>query len=93
MDAYVDRDKYDEYKGRTCIRRRDMDAYVDRDKYDEYKGRTCIRRRDMDAYVDRYTYDGYDITRQLRSIILRINIVLRTFSKCSIDVKLHLFQS
>ena len=37
--------------------------------------------------------DDYDITRQLRSIILRTNILLRTFSKCSIEVKLHLFQS
>ena len=34
-----------------------------------------------------------DITRQLRSIILRTNILLRTFSRCSIEVKLHLFQS
>ena len=49
-------------------------------------------------YVERYKYlgmiihvrnDDYDITRQLRSIILRTNILLRTFSKCSID----LFQS
>ena len=24
MDAYVDRDEYDGYKGRTCIRSRDM---------------------------------------------------------------------
>ena len=37
--------------------------------------------------------DDYDITRQLRSIILRTNILLRTFSKCSIEDKLHLFQS
>ena len=53
-------------------------------------------------YVERYTYLGmiihvrnvdYDITRQLRSIILRTNILLRTFSKCSTEVKLHLFQS
>ena len=53
-------------------------------------------------YVERYNYlgmiihvrnDDYDITRQLRSIILRTNILLRTFSKCSIEVKLHLFQS
>ena len=53
-------------------------------------------------YVVRYKYlgmtihvrnDDYDITRQLRSIILRTNILLRTFSECSIEVKLHLFQS
>ena len=53
-------------------------------------------------YVERYKYllmnihvrnDDYDITRQLRSIILRTNILLRTFSKCSIEVKLHPFQS
>ena len=53
-------------------------------------------------YVERYKYlgmiihvrnDDYDITRQLRSIILRTNILLRTFSRCSIEVKLHLFQS
>ena len=37
--------------------------------------------------------DDYDITRQFRSIILRTNILLRTFSRCSIEVKLHLFQS
>ena len=36
---------------------------------------------------------AYDIIRQLRSIILRTNILLRTFSRCSIEVKLHLFQS
>ena len=49
-------------------------------------------------YVERYKYlgmiihvrnDDYDITRQLRSIILRTNILLRTFSKCSIEVKLN----
>ena len=53
-------------------------------------------------YVERYKYlgmiihvrnDDYDITRQLRSIILRTNMLLRTFSRCSIEVKLHLFQS
>ena len=53
-------------------------------------------------YVERYKYlgmiihvrnDDYDITRQLRSIILRTNILLRTFSRCSIEVMLHLFQS
>ena len=36
---------------------------------------------------------GRSYLRQLRSIILRTNILLRTFSKCSIEVKLHLFQS
>ena len=45
------------------------------------------------VYVDRYKYlgmiihirnDDYDITRQLRSIIFRTNILLRTFSNCSI---------
>ena len=53
-------------------------------------------------YVERYNYlemiihirnHDYDITRQLTYIIIRTNILLRTFSKCSIDVKLHLFQS
>ncbi len=53
-------------------------------------------------YVERHKYlgmiiqvrnDDYDITRQLRSIILRTIILLRTFSTCSIEVKLHLFQS
>ena len=53
-------------------------------------------------YFERYTYLGmfirirnydYDITRQLRSIIFRTDILVRTFSKCSIEVKLHLFQS
>ncbi len=53
-------------------------------------------------YVERYKYLGmiihvrngdYDITRQLRSIILRTNILLRTFSRCSNEVKLRLFQS
>ena len=53
-------------------------------------------------YVERYTYLGmiiharnydYDFTRQLRSILLRANILLRTFSRCSIEVNLHLFQS
>ena len=56
----------------------------------------------LPEYVERYKYigmiihvqnDDYDITRQLRSIILRTNILLRTFSNCSIQVKLHLFQS
>ena len=45
-------------------------------------------------YVERYNYLGmiihirnkdYDITRQLRFIILRTNILLRTFSKYSIE--------
>ena len=53
-------------------------------------------------YVERYKHlgmiihirnDDYDITRQLRSIILRTNMLLRTFSRCSNEVKLHLFQS
>ena len=53
-------------------------------------------------YVERYKYigmiihvrdDDNDITRQRRSIIFRTNILLRTFSRCSIEVKLHLFQS
>ena len=53
-------------------------------------------------YVERYKYLGmiiyvrngdYDITRKLRSIILPTNILLRTFSRCSIDVKLHMFQA
>ena len=56
----------------------------------------------LPEYVERYKYlgmiihvrnDDYDITRQLRSIILRTNILLRTFSGCSTEVKLHLFQS
>ena len=37
--------------------------------------------------------DDLDIVRQLRSVILRSNILLRTFHRCSTDVKLCLFQS
>ena len=53
-------------------------------------------------YVERYKYVGmiihvrnydYDMTRQLRSIILRTNVLLGTFSRSSIKDKLHLFQS
>ena len=53
-------------------------------------------------YVDSYKYlgmyihvhnDDLDILRQLRSVILRSNILLRTFHRCSTDVKLCLFQS
>ena len=41
----------------------------------------------MSPYID------LDILRQLRSVILRSNILLRTFHRCSTDVKLCLFQS
>ena len=63
--------------------------------------RVCLAG-DLLEYVERYKYlrmiihvrnDDYDITRQLRYFILRTNILLRTFSRCSIEVKLHLFQS
>ena len=48
-------------------------------------------------YVERYNVlgmiihiqnDECDITRQLRSLLLRTNILMRTFSKCSFDVNL-----
>ena len=53
-------------------------------------------------YVDSYKYlgmfihvrnDDLDIVRQLKCVILRTNILMRTFSSCSVEVKLFLFQS
>ena len=53
-------------------------------------------------YVDSYKYlgmfihvrnDDLDIVRQLKSVILRTNILMRTFSSCSVEVKLFLFKS
>ena len=53
-------------------------------------------------YVDSYKYlgmfihvrnDDLDIVRQLKSVILRTNILMRTFSSCSVEVKLVLFKS
>ena len=53
-------------------------------------------------YVDSYKYlgmlihvrnDDLDIVRQLKSIILQTNILMRTFSSCSVEVKLCLFKS
>ena len=53
-------------------------------------------------YVDSYKYQGMcihvrnddlDIVRQLKSVILRTTIVMRTFSSCSEEVKLFLFKS
>ena len=37
--------------------------------------------------------DDLDIVRQLKCVILRTNIWMRTFSSCSVEVKLFLFQS
>ena len=37
--------------------------------------------------------DELDIDRQLKCVILRTNILMRTFSSCSVEVKLFLFQS
>ena len=37
--------------------------------------------------------DDLDIGRQLKSVILRTNILIRTFSSCSVEVKLFLFKS
>ena len=37
--------------------------------------------------------DDLDIVRQLKCVILRTNILMRTFSSCSVEVKLFLFQS
>ena len=37
--------------------------------------------------------DDLDIVRQLKSVILRTNILMRTFSSCSVEVKLFLFKS
>ena len=53
-------------------------------------------------YVDSYKYlgtfihvrnDDLDIVRQLKCVILRTNLLMRTFSSCSVEVKLFLFQS
>ena len=53
-------------------------------------------------YVDSYKYlgmfihvrnDDLDIVRQLKCVILRTNISMRTFSSCSVEVKLFLFQT
>ncbi len=53
-------------------------------------------------YVDSYKQPGMfihvrnddlDIVRQLKSVILRTNILMRTFSSCSVEVTLFLFQS
>ncbi len=53
-------------------------------------------------YVDSYKYlgmfihvrnDDLDVVRQLKCAILRTNILMRTFSSCSVEVKLFLFQS
>ena len=52
-------------------------------------------------YVDSYKYLGMfiharthdlDIVRQLKCVILRTNILMRTFSSCSVEVKLFLFK-
>ena len=37
--------------------------------------------------------DDLDLVRQLRYIILRSNLVLRTFHRCSTDVNVCLLQS
>ena len=37
--------------------------------------------------------DDLDIVRQLKSVILRKNILMRTFSSCSVEVKLFVFKS
>ena len=37
--------------------------------------------------------DDLDIVRQLKCVILRTNILMRTFSSCSVEAKLFLFQS
>ena len=53
-------------------------------------------------YVDSYKYlgmfihvrnDDLDIVIQLKPVILRTNILMRTFSSCSVEVKLFLFKS
>ena len=53
-------------------------------------------------YVDSYKnlgmlirvrIDDLDIVRQLKSVILRTTILMRTFSSCSVEVKLFLFKS
>ena len=53
-------------------------------------------------YVDSYKYlgmlihvhnDDLDIVRQLKSVILRTNILMRTFSSFSVEVKLFLFKT
>ena len=53
-------------------------------------------------YVDSYKYlgmfihvrnDDIDVVRQLKCVILRTNILMRTFSSCSVEVKLFLFKS
>ena len=53
-------------------------------------------------YVDSYKYlsmfihvrnDDLDIIRQLKCVILRTNILMRTLSSCSVEVKLFLFQN
>ncbi len=53
-------------------------------------------------YVDSYKYlgmfihvhnDDLDVVRQLKCVILRTNILMRTFSPCSVEVKLFLFKS
>ena len=37
--------------------------------------------------------DDYDMLRQLRSQYAKSNKLIRTFSQCSIDIKIILFQS
>ena len=53
-------------------------------------------------YVDSYKYlgmlihvrnDDLDIVGQFKSVIHRTNILMRTFSSCSVEVKLFLFKS
>ena len=53
-------------------------------------------------YVDSYRYlgmfihvrnDDLDIVRQLKSVISRTHILMRTFSSCSVEVKLFLLKS
>ena len=53
-------------------------------------------------YVDSYKYlgmlihvcnDDLDIVRQLKSVILRTNILMKTCSSCSVEVKLFMFKS
>jgi hypothetical protein len=58
------------------------------------KNLTWIERcKYLGVFLSNDRNDQCDITRQLRAIYARGNILIRKFSKCSNDVKLELFNS